>query len=141
MVNLLTRAFDPQTSARCSRFQIRRLAQDQECQRGQDYPGKDNIARLRTLSIPINNMAETKIKTNKRSIANPQTFLCRRFRQDERYDSHLYYCYVKHENITSSRTKRTKLMAHDPGTKKIGDKATIEARRPLSKRKAFKVIA
>ena len=50
--------------------------------------------------------------------------------------------YVKHEKYHKFQTKRTKLMAHDPGnTKKIGDKATIEACRPLSKRKAFKVIA
>ncbi len=50
--------------------------------------------------------------------------------------------YVKHEKYHKFQTKRTKLMAHDPGnTKKIGDKATIEACRPISKRKAFKVIA
>jgi small subunit ribosomal protein S17 len=50
--------------------------------------------------------------------------------------------YVKHEKYHKFQTKRTKLMAHDPGnTKKIGDKATVEACRPISKRKAFKVIA
>jgi len=50
--------------------------------------------------------------------------------------------YVKHQKYHKFQTRRTKLMAHDAGnTKKIGDKATIEACRPLSKRKAFKVIA
>ena len=50
--------------------------------------------------------------------------------------------YVKHEKYHKFQTKRTKLMAHDPGnTKKVGDKATIEACRPMSKNKAFKVIA
>ena len=50
--------------------------------------------------------------------------------------------YVKHTKYHKFQTKRTKLMAHNPGnTKKIGDTATIEACRPLSKRKAFTVIA
>jgi small subunit ribosomal protein S17 len=50
--------------------------------------------------------------------------------------------YTKHEKYHKFQTKRTKLMAHDPGnTKKIGDTATIEACRPMSKNKAFKVIA
>lgn len=50
--------------------------------------------------------------------------------------------FVKHAKYQKFQTKRTKLLAHDPGnTKKIGDKATVEACRPLSKRKAFKVIA
>jgi small subunit ribosomal protein S17 len=50
--------------------------------------------------------------------------------------------YVKHEKYHKFQTKKTKLMAHDVGnTKKIGDKATIEACRPMSKNKAFKVIA
>lgn len=49
--------------------------------------------------------------------------------------------YVMHEKYHKYQTKRTKLLAHDPGnTKKIGDKATIVACRPLSKRKFFKVI-
>ena len=49
--------------------------------------------------------------------------------------------YVKHAKYGKFQNMRTKLMAHDPGnTKKIGDKATIEACRPISKRKAFKVI-
>lgn len=49
--------------------------------------------------------------------------------------------YVKHEKYHKFQTKMTKLMAHDPGnTKKEGDNATIEACRPMSKRKAFKVI-
>ncbi len=50
--------------------------------------------------------------------------------------------YVKHDKYHKFQSKKTKLMAHDAGnTKKIGDKATIEACRPMSKRKAFKVIA
>ncbi len=50
--------------------------------------------------------------------------------------------YVKHLKYHKFMNRRTKLMAHDPGnTKKIGDKATIQACRPLSKNKAFKVIA
>ena len=50
--------------------------------------------------------------------------------------------YVKHKKYHKFQMKRTKIMAHNPGnTKKSGDKATIEACRPISKRKAFKVTA
>ena len=50
--------------------------------------------------------------------------------------------YIKHPKYHKFMTRKTKLMAHDVGnTKKIGEKATIEACRPLSKRKAFKVIS
>jgi len=50
--------------------------------------------------------------------------------------------FTKHQKYHKFQTKRTKLMAHDPGnTKKVGDKATIEACRPISKNKAFKIIA
>jgi len=50
--------------------------------------------------------------------------------------------YIKHQKYHKFQSKKTKLMAHDAGnTKKIGDKATIEACRPVSKNKAFKVIA
>lgn len=50
--------------------------------------------------------------------------------------------YEKHAKYHKFQMRRTKLMAHDPGnTKKEGDTATIEACRPLSKNKAFKVIA
>ena len=49
--------------------------------------------------------------------------------------------HVKHPKYHKYMNKRTKLMAHDPGnTKKIGDTATIEACKPISKNKAFKVI-
>ncbi|MFA6554352.1 MAG: 30S ribosomal protein S17 [Candidatus Paceibacterota bacterium] len=49
--------------------------------------------------------------------------------------------FVKHAKYDKYQNKLTKLMAHDAGnTKKIGDKATIEACRPMSKRKSFKVI-
>jgi small subunit ribosomal protein S17 len=50
--------------------------------------------------------------------------------------------YVKHEKYHKFMNKRVKLMAHDVGnTKQVGDKATIEACRPYSKNKSFKVIA
>jgi small subunit ribosomal protein S17 len=50
--------------------------------------------------------------------------------------------YTKHPKYHKYMTKKTKLMAHDVGnTKKIGDKATIEACRPMSKNKSFKVVA
>lgn len=50
--------------------------------------------------------------------------------------------YEKHAKYHKFMTRRTKIMAHDPNnTKKIGDKVTIEACRPLSKNKAFKIIA
>lgn len=50
--------------------------------------------------------------------------------------------YEKHPKYHKFMTRRTRLQAHDAGnTKKIGDKATIEACRPISKNKAFKVIA
>lgn len=50
--------------------------------------------------------------------------------------------YVKHPKYQKFMTRRTKFLAHDPGnTKKIGDKATIEACRPISKNKSFKIIA
>lgn len=50
--------------------------------------------------------------------------------------------YIKHSVYGKFMNKSTKLMAHDAGnTKKEGDQATIEACRPMSKRKHFKVIA
>jgi len=50
--------------------------------------------------------------------------------------------YEKNQKYGKFQTRRTKLAAHDPGnTKKEGEKATIEACRPISKSKAFKVIA
>lgn len=50
--------------------------------------------------------------------------------------------YVKHAKYHKFMTRRTKILAHDPGnTKKIGEKATVEACRPISKRKAFKIVA
>ncbi len=49
--------------------------------------------------------------------------------------------YVKHAKYHKYMNRKTKLMAHDIGnTKKIGDMATIEACRPLSKNKSFRVI-
>ena len=50
--------------------------------------------------------------------------------------------FVKHPKYQKFINKRTKIMASDIGnTKKIGDKATVEACRPISKNKSFKVIA
>ena len=50
--------------------------------------------------------------------------------------------FTKHAKYHKFQTKKTKIMAHDPGnTKKIGDKATIEACKPISKNKAFKIIS
>jgi len=50
--------------------------------------------------------------------------------------------FVKHTKYHKFMNKTTKIMAHDVGnTKKIGDKATIEACKPISKNKAFKIIA
>ncbi|MCX6715831.1 MAG: 30S ribosomal protein S17 [Candidatus Taylorbacteria bacterium] len=50
--------------------------------------------------------------------------------------------YVKHQKYGKFMKKQTKIMAHDPGnTKKEGEQATVEACAPISKRKAFKVIA
>lgn len=50
--------------------------------------------------------------------------------------------YAKHQKYGKFQTKTTKIMAHDAGnTKKEGETVTVEACRPISKRKAFKVIA
>lgn len=50
--------------------------------------------------------------------------------------------YVKHPTYQKFQLRRTKIMAQDVGnTKKLGDTVTVEACRPISKRKAFKVIA
>ena len=50
--------------------------------------------------------------------------------------------FVKHPKYQKFINKRTKIMAHDAGnTKNIGDKATVEACRPISKNKSFKVVA
>ena len=89
-------------------------------------------------------MPSTKTQPNKETIAKkPQTF-SGIVVSDKMKDTTVVSVerYVKHEKYHKFQTKRTKLMAHDPGnTKKIGDKATIEACRPMSKNKAFKVIA
>ena len=50
--------------------------------------------------------------------------------------------YEKHPKYHKYMNRRTKLMADNPGnSKKIGYKVTIESCRPISKRKAFKIIA
>lgn len=49
--------------------------------------------------------------------------------------------YVKHPKYKKYIVRTKKFLAHDPGnTKEVGDRVTIEACRPLSKRKSFKVI-
>jgi small subunit ribosomal protein S17 len=48
--------------------------------------------------------------------------------------------YVKHAKYGKFQNRRTKIMAHDVGnTKKVGDKVTVVACAPISKRKAFKI--
>ena len=49
--------------------------------------------------------------------------------------------FIKHPKYHKFMKKSTKIMAQDTGnTKKIGDKATIEACKPISKNKAFIII-
>jgi small subunit ribosomal protein S17 len=49
--------------------------------------------------------------------------------------------YEKHPKYHKFVMRRTKIMAHDAGnTKKIGDKATVEACAPISKRKSFNIV-
>lgn len=49
--------------------------------------------------------------------------------------------YVKHPKYKKYIVKTKKFLAHDPGnTKTVGERVTIEACRPISKRKSFKVI-
>lgn len=50
--------------------------------------------------------------------------------------------HVKHPKYHKFITRKTRIFAHNPGnTKKIGENVTIEACRPISKNKAFNVIA
>jgi len=50
--------------------------------------------------------------------------------------------YTKHSKYGKYQNGRTKIMAHDVGnTKKMGEKATVVACAPISKRKAFKILA
>jgi small subunit ribosomal protein S17 len=50
--------------------------------------------------------------------------------------------YVKHEKFQKFMTLKKRYKVHDPGnTKKVGEKVNIESCRPISKHKAFKVIA
>jgi small subunit ribosomal protein S17 len=49
--------------------------------------------------------------------------------------------HIKHQKYNKFQIKKTKFMADDPGnTKKIGDTVKIEACRPLSKNKFFRVV-
>ena len=50
--------------------------------------------------------------------------------------------YVMHHKYHKYMNKKTKILAHDPGnTKKIGDKATVQSCRPISRKKSFKVTS
>lgn len=85
----------------------------------------------------------TEAKTQSKTVAKRQTFTGV-VTSDKMKDTCVVSIerFVKHAKYHKFQTKRTKLMAHDVGnTKKIGDKATIEACRPLSKNKSFKVVA
>lgn len=49
--------------------------------------------------------------------------------------------YVKHPKYKKYVVKTKKFLAHDPGnTKTVGERVTIEACRPISKRKFFVVV-
>ena len=49
--------------------------------------------------------------------------------------------YVKHPKYKKYIARTKKYLAHDPGnTKAVGDRVTIEACRPISKHKRFKVV-
>jgi small subunit ribosomal protein S17 len=49
--------------------------------------------------------------------------------------------YVKHPKYKKYIMRTKKFLAHDPGnTKKEGERVTIVATRPISKRKFFKVV-
>ena len=48
--------------------------------------------------------------------------------------------YAKHRKYGKFMLRRSKIMAHDAGnTKKVGEKVSVVACKPISKRKAFKV--
>jgi small subunit ribosomal protein S17 len=50
--------------------------------------------------------------------------------------------YEKHPKYKKFISRNTKLMAHNPGNlKKMGDTVTIEACRPLSKNKSFRIVS
>lgn len=49
--------------------------------------------------------------------------------------------YVKHPKYKKYLVKTKKFLAHDPGnSKKDGERVTILATRPISKRKFFKIV-
>jgi small subunit ribosomal protein S17 len=50
--------------------------------------------------------------------------------------------FVQNKKFQKHMTLRKRYKVHDPGnTKKVGDKVTIESCRPISRHKAFKVVA
>jgi small subunit ribosomal protein S17 len=94
-------------------------------------------------------MATTKTQVNKESkgantqVGRPQTF-SGVVVSDKMKDTVVVKVdrFIKHPKYHKFMKKSTKIMAQDTGnTKKIGDKATIEACKPISKNKAFKLIA
>lgn len=49
--------------------------------------------------------------------------------------------YVKHPKYKKYLVKTKKFLAHDPGnSKKDGERVTIVATKPISKRKSFKIV-
>ncbi len=91
-------------------------------------------------------MAKTSIKTNETKDAverHRQTFTGK-VTSTKMKDTSVVVIerYVKHQKYGKFMKRETKIMAHDPGnTKKEGERATVEACAPVSKRKSFKVIA
>lgn len=97
---------------------------------------------MKTSSNISNHMVTTKTQSVTET-KRPQTFMGKVV-SDKMKDTVVVLVerYVKHEKYQKYMTRRTKIFAHNPGnTKKIGDKATIQACRPLSKNKSFKVIS
>jgi small subunit ribosomal protein S17 len=91
----------------------------------------------------MTNTKNTKVNTEKKPASKPQTFdgvVARASMKDTITVS--IPRFVKHTKYHKYMKRFTKIMAHDAGnTKKVGDKVTIVACRPISKNKAFKVLA
>lgn len=88
-------------------------------------------------------MPKTQTQPNNETKPRPQTFEGRVVSTKMKDTSVvLVERYMKHKKYGKFMTRRTKIMAHDPGnTKKEGEKATVEACAPVSKNKAFKIVA
>ena len=86
---------------------------------------------------------KTQSKTAQTDVKTPQTF-SGIVVSDKMKDTTVVKVerFIKHTKYHKFQTRHTKILAHDPGnTKKIGEKATVEACRPISKKKAFRIIA